>query len=504
MKILITGGTGVIGQSTVQQLVDRGHTVRLLSRHASDDSREWPSGVESHDADMGDPESLRGAADGCEVVLHIAGIVSEKPPEITFQRVNVEGTRHIVAEANRAGVKRFVFISSLGAERGESDYHKSKLEAEQEVRAFSGEAWLILRPGNVYGPGDEVLSLLIKLVRTLPAIPLLDRGDQQFQPIWHEDLAAALVQAIERTDLSSQVLEISGSERTTLSDVLDRISEVTGRSPVKIPVPHAIAEFTASAAGALGVDFPIDSNKLTMLQEGNFVRGTNALTDLFGITPTPLAEGLQKLSEALPEKLPADGYGPLRQKRFYADIIGSRLSREELFEQFRSTFSEVMPIDVGVEEAESRRLEEGATISMKLPLRGTIQVRVQQVTPTEVTLATLEGHPIAGLVRFSATTVADAIRFEVRVLDRSGSFFDMFAMETVGKIMQDANWVNVVQRVIDLSGGTAPDGVVRKSRRLHNEEAADAEEWAEEVVRDHKRKEHARDADDRERAEADR
>lgn len=503
MKILVTGGTGVIGQSTMTRLVERGHTIRLLSRHASDDAREWPAGVEAHDADVGDPASMTGVADGCEVVLHIAGIVSEKPPDVTFQRVNVEGTRHLVAEANRAGVKRFIFISSLGAERGESDYHKSKLAAEQEVREFKGDAWLILRPGNVYGPGDEVLSLLLKLVRALPAIPLLDRGDQQFQPVWHEDLAEALVQAIERTDLSSQVLELSGTERTTLGDILDELAEITGRSPVRIPVPHAVAEFTASAAGALGVDLPIDSNKLTMLQEGNFVRGTNALTELFHITPTPLSVGLRKLSEALPEKLPTDGYGPLREKRFYADIVGSRVSRDELFEQFKSTFSEVMPIDVGVEEAESRPLEEGATISMKLPLRCTIQVRVQKVTATEATLATLEGHPIAGMVRFIATTAGDAIRFEVRVLDRSGSFFDMFAMETVGKVLQDANWVNVVQRVIDQSGGTAPDGIVRQSRRLKDEEAADAEEWAEEIVREHRRNEHARESGP-ERAEAER
>lgn len=501
MKILVTGGTGVIGQSTIARLLERNHTVRLLSRHATDDAKEWPRGVEPVNADMGDPESLRGAADGCEVVLHIAGIVAEKPPEITFQQVNVEGTRHIVAEANRAGVKRFIFISSLGADRGSSDYHRSKFDAEQEVRAFRGDAWLIVRPGNVYGPGDEVLSLLLKLVRSLPAIPLIDQGDQQFQPVWHEDLAEALLQTVERTDLASQVLEIGGSELTSMSDVLDRLAEITGRSPARVPIPNFLAEFTASAAGALGVNMPIDSNKLTMLQEENVVRGTNALTDVFRITPTPLDVGLRKLAEALPEKLPSDGYGPLREKHFYADIVGSKHPREQLFEMFKATFSEVMPIDVGVEEHESRPLVEGQTISMKLPLRGTIQVRVEKVTSSNVTLATLEGHPIAGMVRFSMTNRDQKIRFEVRVIDRSGSFFDFFAMETVGKYMQDANWANVVQRVIDMSGGTAPEGIIRESRRLMSDEADQAEHDAEELVRDRKRKEHARDLDDRERAE---
>jgi uncharacterized protein YbjT (DUF2867 family) len=112
--------------------------------------------------------------------------------------VNVEGTRRLAAEAKRAGVRRFVYVSSLGAERGASDYHRSKKAAEDAVRAVAPEGWLILRPGNVYGPGDEVISLLLKMVRALPVVPTIGRGDQPFQPVWHEDLGLALARAVER------------------------------------------------------------------------------------------------------------------------------------------------------------------------------------------------------------------------------------------------------------------------------------------------------------------
>ncbi len=137
-------------------------------------------------------------------MLHLAGIVTEDPPDVTFATINVEGTKHILAEAERAGVKRFVFVSSLGAPRGESGYHRSKREAEAAVRSFRG-AWTIGRPGNVYGPGDEQISVLLRMVRgASPIIPKIGDGDQPFQPIWWEDAAYALADLVERDDLSQQ------------------------------------------------------------------------------------------------------------------------------------------------------------------------------------------------------------------------------------------------------------------------------------------------------------
>ena len=159
MQILVTGGSGVVGVGTVTELLKRGHTVRLLARHANEDARQWPSGVTPVVGDVSDVSSIRGAAEGCEAVLHLAGIVEESPPKVTYRRVNVEGTANMVAEAERAGARRFVFVSSLGAPDGESDYHRSKREAERIVERFVGN-WTICRPGNVYGPGDGQISVM--------------------------------------------------------------------------------------------------------------------------------------------------------------------------------------------------------------------------------------------------------------------------------------------------------------------------------------------------------
>ena len=118
MKVLVTGGTGVVGESAVRALHRRGHSVRVLSRHANAE-KGWPNGVEAWEGDVSDERSIRGAASSCDAVVHIAGIVEERPPDTTFQSVNIDGTRYVVLEAERSGVKKLVFVSSLGAERGQ-------------------------------------------------------------------------------------------------------------------------------------------------------------------------------------------------------------------------------------------------------------------------------------------------------------------------------------------------------------------------------------------------
>ncbi|MGH7485687.1 MAG: NAD-dependent epimerase/dehydratase family protein, partial [bacterium] len=103
MKVLVTGGSGVIGRAVVTEILAGGNTVRLLSRNASDDAKQWPAGVESWPASIEEHDELRGCAEGCDLVLHMAGVVQESGP-LTFESVNVEGTRAIVREAERCRV----------------------------------------------------------------------------------------------------------------------------------------------------------------------------------------------------------------------------------------------------------------------------------------------------------------------------------------------------------------------------------------------------------------
>jgi nucleoside-diphosphate-sugar epimerase len=494
VKVLVTGGTGVVGSAAVGALLRGGHRVRLFSRGAAEDVRAWPAeAAEARPGNVTQPDTVRGAAEGCDAVLHIVGIVAERGRSLTYERVNVEGTRHIVEEAERAGVRRLVYVSSLGAERGESEYHKSKLAAERVVRGFRGE-WVIVRLGNVYGPGDEVLSLLLQMVRTLPAVPVLAGGDQRFQPIWHEDAGAALAAAVERDDVGGEVLELAGPEPTTMNEVLERFAEITGRDPVRIPLPLALAQLGAKAADAVGIELPINESQLTMLIEENTIDDphANALTQRFGIRAKPLSAGLVALADAQPEQTPDEGVGKLKYRIVTVDIVGARGDAVSLFESFRDDFGDFVPIDATAEPGTDDRLEAGATVTMALPLRGTIQVRVEEAAGGTITVATLEGHPLAGAVRFSFRDVPGAVRFTINVADRPATRFDYVAMLLGGNVAQRRTWIETAERVVAASGGRAPDGVKHVVSDLDDESAEPVEDWLRELINRRKREEATR------------
>lgn len=491
MRILVTGGTGVVGRSTVTALLQRGHVVRLLARRAARDVEQWPHGVNAVVGNVADAATIAGVADGCDVVLHLTAIVHEHGNQ-TFERVNVEGTRNVVREAERAGVKKFVYVSSLGADRGQSPYHQSKRQAESIVRRFTG-AWTVVRPGSVYGPGDEQISLLLRMVRTLPVLPVLGGGNQQFQPMWHEDLAEALARVVDRDDLAGRELDLAGPDVTTQNDLVQRLAKITGRSVPEVGIPKMVAEWGMKLAAAVGVDVPMNESQLKMLSEGNVLaQGTaNALTGELGVTPTRLEKGLQALATAQEEQLPDDGVGPLRRKRFHVDINGSARGPEQLMSYVREHFGELMAsfIDTRPEPGSRDEIVEDATLTLSLPVLGHIQVRVAEIAPRVLTLVTLDGHPLAGAVRFLSEPRGDDVRFEIQMFDRAASVIDFVMMRTLGERLQDQSWREMLEKVVRASGGAAPAGVKHESENLDDDQATRIEDWLRDLVMDRKRDE---------------
>jgi NADH dehydrogenase len=501
MRILVTGGTGVVGETAISRLVELGHDIVLFSRNAERDVKQWPERVEARPGDIGDAATVRGAAKGCAAVVHIVGIVAESPPEITFERINVRGTQNIVDEARRSGVHRFVYLSSLGADKGESDYHRSKRRGEDIVRSFDGN-WTILRAGNVYGPGDEVISLLLKAVRTLPAIPVIDTGDHPFQPIWTVDLADAIAEAVQRKDLATRILELAGVEVTTMNDMLDRFAAITGKNPLRIPVPSVVADIGTRAAGLFGVEVPVGPDQIRMMIEGNVLmdQSRNGLIDPLGVLPTPLDFGLRVLADALPEQSPTEGVGRLKRKRFWADIAGSPLSAEGLFEVFRSNFGELTAasLQVGVEPGTNAEIDLGATLTMAIPVRGNVQVRVEEITERGMTLCTLAGHPLAGAVRFLSEERGDLLRFEIQVYDRPATVIDWVMMNPVGDSMQSQAWVETIERVVSASGGLSVNDIETESTALDDQKSGEIANWVDDLVATRKREQRRADAEERE------
>ena len=483
MKVLVTGGTGVVGEGVIAALLQRGYEVRILSRYGDRGVRRWPRGVEARAGDIASAAEVNGSARGCDAIVHIAGIEEESLPDHTFDKMNVLGTRHVVAEAERAAVRRLVFVSALGAETGGSEYLKSKRRAEQVVRGCS-RPWVILRPGAVYGPGDKNLSVILTMVRTLPAIPVIDSGAQRFQPLWYEDFGQAIARAVDMPDITGRALEIAGPEQTSMNDLLDRIERLAGRRPRRVRVPAGVAAMGTQLASVLGFTLPIIEAHLTMLKEDSVIAPSseNALTAVLGVEPTPLEKGLRQLVGVLPEQLPAEGVGPLVHKRYWADIDGSYHRAGALRDVFRRNIALAMPFEVRQESGPITNLKKGMTLSVTLPVRGTVSMRIEEVTPHRIVAATLEGHPLAGLVTFNFLERGAQVRFEVEVFARGADAADAILLAAMADFLQDVNWQTVAERVVQLSGGRAPAGVQTLVTAVDDEEARKVEQWADTLV----------------------
>jgi uncharacterized protein YbjT (DUF2867 family) len=442
MHVLVTGGTDVVAEGVLRALLERGHEARLSS----------PS------ADAASRPALSGAATGCEAVVHL----------------DSQGTANVVEEAGRAGVPRLVYLSSLGAGRAFSDEEKKDFRAEALVRGFARE-WVVLRASHVYGPGDEILSPLLKMVRTLPAIPVIEGGSQRFQPIWYEDLGRAVVAAIEKAKVARQTLHIAGPEEATLEDVIDRLGALTGRAAMHVPVPAILA--------------PLVPASVWLLEDEHVMRPEvqNALYPVLGVEPTPLREGLEKLVSRIPENLPSAGVGPLRQKRFWADIGGSSYRARDLRGVFRSHLRTIMPVELSLKGGATPPLRKGTTFSFAVPLRGVMAMRVEEVTPTRITAVTLDGHPLAGVVSFHFIERGTLVRFEVEITARAATWLDRVVMGTVGGLLQDASWRGVVERFVEATGGTAAEGVQSAAADLDDARAREMETWMETLVARRKR-----------------
>jgi uncharacterized protein YbjT (DUF2867 family) len=216
--VLVTGGTGMLGSRLVPLLLARGHDVRVLSRHRSQD--RVSAGARAVVGDVRTAAGLNEAVVGVDAIIHAA-----TNPRRRARATEVEGTGHMLEAATRAGVSNFVYVSIVGVDRHRFPYYRAKWAAEQLVEAIPG-GWTIQRATQFHDLVDLFFGF-----RVFPAT-----RHMAFQPIDVNEVSGRLADLVDKGP-SGRVADLGGPEVLTVRQLRDTRREITGRRTTFVPVP---------------------------------------------------------------------------------------------------------------------------------------------------------------------------------------------------------------------------------------------------------------------------
>jgi len=284
MQVFLTGATGFVGRNMLQRLLAEGHSVRVLVRELEKANALLRDRVELLAGDVVEGVGLEEGMQGCDAVIHLVGIIVEKGKN-TFERVHHLGTRNVVEAAKRAGIRRFIQMSALGARAGGvAAYQTTKWKGEEEVRK-SGIPYCILRPSLIFGEGDGFVTQMMETMRSTPFFrPVPGDGEPKFRPIFIGDVTTCFAHALTTEAATNQTIALGGADELSLNQVLAEIARCAGVRKPAIHIPLPLMFPGARIAQALLRNPPVTVDQLRMLQEGSTC-DIGPMARIFAVTP---------------------------------------------------------------------------------------------------------------------------------------------------------------------------------------------------------------------------
>jgi uncharacterized protein YbjT (DUF2867 family) len=309
-RILVLGGTGFVGRSVCERLAARSASCRVLvptrRQQHGNHVRSLPT-VDVVLANVHDDTQLARLVAGCDAVVNLVAILHGSAAE--FQHVHVTLPGRIAKACHSAGVKRLVHVSALGVGPGApSKYLASKTAGEAVLQQAALELTL-LRPSVIFGADDSFLNVFANLQGLAPFIPLAG-SNAQFQPVWVDDVASAIVTCLERPDTIGQAYECAGPGVYTLSRLVYLAGLWSGHERLQFPLPTALGRLQALCMELLPGTPLMSRDNIDSMRVPNVASGQLPGLEALGITTTPL--------EAVAPAYLGAQFGRARLERFRA------------------------------------------------------------------------------------------------------------------------------------------------------------------------------------------
>jgi uncharacterized protein YbjT (DUF2867 family) len=292
MHVAVFGATGFVGSYLIDALVNSGHEPSVLVRPGSENKLRHADRCRTNVGDLNSTSAINATLVGCDAIVFSVGILREYPKKgITFQNLQLDAVVRVAESAKLQNISRLLLVSANGVKVPGTSYQETKFRAEEYVNgAFD---FTIFRPSVIFGDPRGTMEIATQLLSDMidPPLPALGffagwnpvRGAVLMSPVHVEDVALAIVAALDDPSTIGRTYELAGPEILTWQEMIHRIARTVGKRKWIVPMPIGLMRLAAALLDWLP-GFPVTRDQLTMLAEGN-TADPHTLQELIGKPP---------------------------------------------------------------------------------------------------------------------------------------------------------------------------------------------------------------------------
>ena len=290
--VTVFGGSGFLGMQVTRALAKRGYRVRVACRRTNLAYRAPLMGevgqIQVMQANVRMPASIDRALEGADAVVNLVGVLFEQGRQ-GFQSLHAQGARNVAEAARAHGIRTFVQVSALGADaQSKSKYARTKAEGEAAARAAVPTA-TVVRPSIVFGQDDAFFNRFGALAAQAPVLPLPGGGQTRFQPVFVNDVAAAIAACVTDPANQAKTYELGGPAVFSFRELMQLVLVQTQRDRLLVPLPWPLAKAIGVAGDLMSIlpmAPPLTADQVELLTHDNVVSGTLPGLEELGVAAT--------------------------------------------------------------------------------------------------------------------------------------------------------------------------------------------------------------------------